>query len=266
MSEHERHIPFERVLNFRDLGGYRAADGRAVRWRRLFRSDAPGNMSETDERKAREELGIVTVIDLREPAIVERGGVASFVEPESLHHIPLLNDAEVRDYADRRRNVPSTGWYLEILRSAGSADGVPRAFSLLAEPSNYPLVFHCSVGKDRAGVLAAVVLGALGIDDEQILQDFEVSEQYLMPMWERMQEAQRQRAEGERGTTPSADGAQQPQWDAGAYSKGTFASPREWMAGVLEELAREHGSVRGYVESQGVDAATIDRVADLLLE
>ena len=154
MSEHERHIPFERVLNFRDLGGYRAADGRAVRWRRLFRSDAPGNMSEADERKAREELSIVTVIDLREPAIVERGGVASFVEPESLHHIPLLNDAEVRDYADRRRNVASTDWYLAILRSAGMDAPI---YPIKGYSMTYPV----------AGAEGAPTMG--GIDEEALI-------------------------------------------------------------------------------------------------
>src|SRR5207237_9711384 len=70
----ERTISFEGCLNFRDLGGYATRDGRVVRWRRLFRSDSLHRMSASDVARLLDELGVVTVLDLRTPTERERGG------------------------------------------------------------------------------------------------------------------------------------------------------------------------------------------------
>ncbi len=63
----ERCVPFERCFNFRDLGGYLAPGDRRTSWRRLFRSDSLHYMTQEDTERARDELRIVTIVDLRQP-------------------------------------------------------------------------------------------------------------------------------------------------------------------------------------------------------
>jgi len=90
----DRHVPFEGTYNFRDLGGYRTGDGKTLKWCRLFRSDDLRTMTETDAAKAREELGIATVIDLRESHAGERDGDGPLAEPPVRYvSMPLVSDA-----------------------------------------------------------------------------------------------------------------------------------------------------------------------------
>lgn len=252
----ERHIPFEQVFNFRDLGGYRARDGRAVRWRTIFRSDSLHAMSESDQRHFSEELGVRSVIDLRNPGAAERN--PPNVDGAAVHNIPFIDDAAMRSYGERHGSVASTEWYLEVLRGARQVDGISRAFAVLSDPSAYPLSFNCSLGKDRAGLLAALVLGALDVDDGQIVEDYALSERNMGPIRERFERLRE--AGGADPSVPSA-ASRMP-----SLPEGTFASPPQWMSGVLEALTAEHGSVRGYVEAQGVPGSDLDRVAGLLLE
>ena len=81
MESFERHIPFEGVFNFRDLGGYRTRDGRTVRWRRLFRSDELHLMTNAEVAEARGVLGLTTVIDLRDPKVVAQDGTGPLIKP-----------------------------------------------------------------------------------------------------------------------------------------------------------------------------------------
>jgi protein-tyrosine phosphatase len=254
----ERHIPFEQVFNFRDLGGYRARDGRAVRWRTIFRSDSLHEMSDSDQHRFSEQLGVRTVLDLRNPGSVERNPANVRA---TVHNISFIDDAALRAYGEQHGSVASTGWYLEVLQGAEQVDGIARAFAVLSEPSSYPLSFNCSLGKDRAGLMAALVLGALGVDHDQIGQDYSLSEQNMGPIRQRYE-----RVRDALGTGPVGESDESRSSQTFSLADGTFASPPEWMTGVLEALAAGHGSVRGYIEAQGVPGADLDRFADLLLE
>ncbi|MDP6606557.1 MAG: tyrosine-protein phosphatase [Dehalococcoidia bacterium] len=251
----ERHIRFDRVFNFRDLGGYRARDGRAVRWRTIFRSDSLHEMSDSDRHHFAEQLGVCTVLDLRNPGSVERNPANVRA---TVHNIAFIDDAALSAYGEQHGSVASTEWYLEVLHGAEQVDGIARAFAVLSEPSSYPLSFNCSLGKDRAGLMAALVLGALGVDHEQIGEDYSLSEQNMGPIRQRYE-----RVRDALGTGPSDHSESSRTF---SLADGTFASPPEWMTGVLEALAAEYGSVRGYVEAQGVPGAELDRFAGLLLE
>jgi protein-tyrosine phosphatase len=136
-QSHPRHIHFESAPNFRDLGGDRTHDGRTVAWRRLFRSAALHKMNDREMVRLKQEVSPRAVIDLRSPQAPERN-------PEVL----LIEEIGAR--------------YLDALE-------------IIAERDNHPLVFHCSAGKDRTGVLAAMVLTAMGIVDEDVVADYTLS-------------------------------------------------------------------------------------------
>lgn len=251
----ERHLPFERVANFRDLGGYRTADGRTVRWRRLFRSASLQHMSDADVERAR-GLGIRTVLDLRRPDEVDHLGVGPFVAAPLRHHrLPLLPEGATEQLNQRHGRGISGERYLDYL-NFGSELFVT-ALKLLADESTHPALFHCTAGKDRTGVIAAFVLDILGVDHETIVEDYALSNlaagalrQSIRREFEQLQRA---------GRLP--DDAAPPQIVA-----DWCPAPPEAMDGFLKGVRRKFGSSRGYFEAQGVEASTFDRLADALLE
>jgi protein-tyrosine phosphatase len=247
----EREIRFERVFNFRDLGGHPTVDGRTTRWRTLFRSDAMYAFSDRDRRRLSDELGVRTVVDLRDPGSVKRGP-ANVDAAVTVHHVQFMDDAALRAYGERWGSVPSTGWYLDVLRSAEELGNVRRAFEIFSRPETYPAVFNCSLGKDRAGLVAALVLATLGVDDAVTIADYERSALNMGPIKERAERGRAARASNPLALTP--------------LKPESFHAEGPWMQGVLDTLRERHGSVRGYIEAQGVSNEALDRFADLLLE
>ena len=169
-----RLIPLDGAFNFRDLGGYPAAGGRATRWGMLFRSDTLHELSTSDVDTLR-SLGLATVVDLRTSRELERTGRGPLgPEPDRLP--ASVGDPGRAGRRGRRGGHGGTGgddlserylWYLEV-----GAPASGRGTDLLGEPAHYPLVFHCAAGKDRTGVLAALVLDLLGVDPEVIVADY----------------------------------------------------------------------------------------------
>lgn len=265
----ERHIPFERAFNFRDLGGYRARDGRTVRSHRLFRAAALHRMTDADAERARRELGIVTVIDLRGDEEIERaqglGPLATAVATR--HHLPMLNP-ELTAVLRGLEVVISTEGYLAFLDHTG--DQIAAAIDLLARDETYPAVFHCASGKDRTGLIAAFVLDVLGVDHATIIEDYADSERHVAQQWDFLRRAgllegsgrsMRQRLQRlpahflrRAGLLKGHDPDAQPVVVPAA------------MRGTLDALRMRHGSIRGYLATLGVQESTLDRLSALLLE
>src|SRR5207249_1377732 len=161
-----RFISFERCFNFRDLGGYRTEDGGTVHRGRLFRSMTPQFMTEADVKRAREDLGIRRVLDLREwrdrPEIV--GGplgdppnerfVVTFAE---FARFPEVRDLPIEQVLTKHLDY--------------SKAGIVQAIELLAAETEGATLFHCQTGKDRTGVLAAILLRLLGVSVEDAVAD-----------------------------------------------------------------------------------------------
>ncbi|CAL9335640.1 tyrosine-protein phosphatase [Streptomyces sp. enrichment culture] len=171
----DRHLVFQRLHNFRDLGGYAAGDGLAVRWGRLYRSDSLGKLRDDDWDRFL-ALGVRTVLDLRHPWEIEwRGRI-----PEHPSFAYLNLSVEHRPY-DQARLGPevAVGPYLAERYLEVAEDGVAelrRALEVIADDGSGPLVFHCASGKDRTGLLAALVLALVGVDDDTIVADFQLTE------------------------------------------------------------------------------------------
>jgi protein-tyrosine phosphatase len=179
MDHLPRKLDFEGAHNFRDMGGYPLAGGRAVRSGRLYRSDHLGRLTDADQALL-SEIGIRTVVDLRRDE--EREEAADRVDNPDVVQIHLPVKAEGADVISIRRamergQVSATQAY-EFLQEANRLfTGVfAPVFSdflhLLLDESNYPLVFHCSAGKDRAGFAAAMALYALGADHDTVMHDY----------------------------------------------------------------------------------------------
>jgi len=243
----QRTIAFEAVFNFRDLGGYPAADGREVRWRRLFRADGLHRLRAHEGEQFR-ALGITTVIDLRTDQEVEaRGRFPTEVASVDYHHLPLFDvepdwhrydDVEAPDYLARR--------YIDMLDSGRSA--VRTTLELLARPSAYPLVFHCAAGKDRTGITAAVTLGLLGVPDEVIADDYALSHEAMARMnaWA---EVHTPEVMERLAAYPPAVGGAQPQT----------------MTHFLALLRERHGTIEGLARQLGADDEVLAAIRSNLL-
>jgi len=172
----ERLIELEGCLNFRDLGGYPTADGRTVAWRQLFRSDALHELSGADVQRLRAELRIGDVVDLRSPAEVAADGRSPLsTAGVRIHHLPLF-DGDLGEAEDVDALIDLTDRYFAMARFA--REPIARVVTTLAETTT-PVVYHCAAGKDRTGVISAVVLGALGVRDEIIAADYAATRQNL---------------------------------------------------------------------------------------
>jgi protein-tyrosine phosphatase len=242
-----RKLIFEGCFNFRDLGGYPAAGGRRTRWRRLFRADGLGRLTETDFSTLA-SLGIVTVIDLR--TILEadtQGRFPTDRDGVAYHHLPLTDtlpgEEETPDW-DRASFVSDR--YLAML-SEGTAT-VTAALRLLAEPQNQPAVFHCSVGKDRTGVLSALVLGFLGVPDPIIVDDYALSYAAMLEILAHLKERY-----------PEASDIVE------RYRPVILSAEPASMAGFVAGVRTTHGSFEALAETLGV-TAEIDLLRNEFLE
>ncbi|MEX2229235.1 MAG: tyrosine-protein phosphatase [Dehalococcoidia bacterium] len=239
----ERSFQFERVYNFRDLGGYPIADGRVVRWRRLFRSGELQRMSAEEVARVRAELRIATVIDFRsvDEANDPRGFGGLAEAPAQRHHLPMGN---ARSKFEARASGRWDPAYVAMLEEYGAVWA--RAVQLLAREEAYPALFHCVTGKDRTGVLAALVLDALGVDEETILTDYAESRRAMDLLVERLRA----------GGAIAPDEAPNP----------ALGVVPEAMAEMLATLRERYGSARGFLGTQGVRPRVFDELEARLLE
>ena len=175
-AEIERHLSFDTVFNFRDLGGY---DGDR-------RPDDPVAHALPSRRPAPHERRRVGRVrrarhpHRRRPAHTRRArGAGRFSAADvgaGYHHLPVLDVIWDRGLGHRPRRRPSTSSPSATSRcSTSAAPTLAGALGLAADPESLPLVFHCAAGKDRTGVLAALLLSLLGVADDVIAHDYSLS-------------------------------------------------------------------------------------------
>jgi protein-tyrosine phosphatase len=176
---YERKLDLIGCGNFRDLGGYEAADGLRVRWRTLFRSDALTWLTPEDiETLAAEGLRLAAGFDLRTPEeLAQMAPGALFENGARHHHVPYM--PKLGENPNRMREVAmATGQVAadEYMTMTESSQGCFRVlFEALADVESYPAAFFCAAGKDRTGMVSAVLLRTLGVPDEQIVEDYVLS-------------------------------------------------------------------------------------------
>jgi len=169
-----RRVPFAGALNFRDIGGYPVAGGGMTRWRAVYRSDSLHFLTGAD-LAAFDALGVTTIYDLRRP-----DEVASFPGPRDHVRLQIPNGDLAASAPGLQTRRDGEVWlaadYLSMLATAGPAFG--RLLSRLADDAELPAVVHCLGGKDRTGMVIALLLCALGVDRETVLDDYELTSRF----------------------------------------------------------------------------------------
>jgi protein-tyrosine phosphatase len=172
-------------MNFRDFGGYAAAGGRRVKPGRLFRSGALGGLTDRDHAVL-QALRIRLICDLRRDS--EKAHVPTRWCPApvaELWHLPLFKDdesaslaswAQIRDADGVRMKMIDT--YRALVTTPSILAKFRTFFERLAHAESCPVLIHCSAGKDRTGVLCALILSALGVDRAVVMEDFLLTTRY----------------------------------------------------------------------------------------
>ena len=239
----QRWLPMEGCVNFRDLGGYRNSQGQTVRWRRLFRSDALQDMTPSDAVYAVEELGIRLVVDLRNPDEAERDGRGPLPGLSAAYtHHPLLLERGFPPFTggDVVERLSST--YQWLVHNSGPR--VAEAVNAIADANGSAVVFHCSAGKDRTGLLAAMILEVLGVDAETIRADYLLTNEAVEGILRRIK-------------------AMQP--DASPTTQSLAAQPLAFQV-FQDTLHGEYVGAKAYLQRHGVSSETLERLRSNLLE
>jgi protein-tyrosine phosphatase len=180
-SDSGRHLEWEGAFNVRDLGGHRTADGRTTRWGAVVRSDSPARLTETGWRSLREH-GIATIVDLRDPA-VETRGYEEQTEGIDVLQVAVLNLGDEEFWAPLRAKRDALRFYRSALRRWPLEFGAAVRAVARARPGG--VLVHCQVGRDRTGIVAALVLSAVGVPADDIAADYGLSAARLEPLYER---------------------------------------------------------------------------------
>lgn len=236
-----RRLPLEGAYNVRDAGGYPTRDGRSVRWQTLYRADSLHRLTEQDQVHLI-EAGLSTIIDLRRD-------VELALAPNALAGSDRINYV----WISLAPNPAETGVRREI-----EADTLARTYrtiiderqpelrqilSTLARPGAFPALVHCTAGKDRTGIVVALLLGLAGVEHATIAEDYALTATYLGNGY--FADA-RVRAEAAGHT-----------W---AQYQLLLGCPAELMLDTLADLDERYGGIEAYVRQVGL---TVDALASL---
>lgn len=241
--EDRRHLILSGAYNVRDIGGYATADGRTTRWRTLIRADSPHRLAPEAQRELL-DLGLRTIIDLRRPAEIAQFPNLLATAP-GLRYLQVALDSQAPEEQATFPTLPEI--YRAILDGAAAQLG--QIVATLAAPSALPGLVHCQVGKDRTGLVIALILGAVGVPPETIIADYALSEAQLAGEFAARFE-QRLRADG----IP---------WEP---YRALLVSPPNFMHDVLAYLDTEHGGPVGYLRAAGVRDYHLAALRDALTE
>ena len=243
--EWTRLLEWEGCLNARDLGGYATEDGRETRWGTVVRSDCPAALTEAG-RAALAGYGVRAIVDLRLPAELA-DDPNPFAEPGD-HGIAYTNVSFIDPAAAPPDAVSTLAEdYLQMLDRY--RQGVAEALAAIARaPDDGAVLVHCAAGKDRTGLISALLLGLVDVPAETIAADYAMTAELLRPR-------ERQWLEG-------LDPEERAQREA---MLARYAPTAEVMLAVLEGLGERHGGVEPYLRSTGLGQDDLDRLRERLV-
>lgn len=186
-KQNRRLLPLQGAYNVRDLGGYKTADNKTVKWNKIFRSGDLNQLTD-DDLNYLAKIPIITFIDFRDSAEISR---APDRLPKSLKNqifLPIETGSMVAYQEITAEKIPSLLLKGNEILVKNNQEVYKKFFALLMNEQNTPLLFHCSAGKDRAGFAAALFLSSLGVDRETIIQDYLLTNEFLRDKYKVMLE------------------------------------------------------------------------------
>ncbi len=229
--------------NVRDLGGYRTQSGEYTRWGRFLRAATMHRLSAEDQ-SALVEYGLRSAVDLRRTSETESApNVFAQSAAVAYHHLNMIGDADLDtgpepDDPARRIAQGYCGW-LDLRQ-----DMIREILDVLSA-GPHAVLFHCAAGKDRTGVVAALLLGLAGVPEQTIIADYSLTARFSIDSYRQ---------------DPAADPAIRT-WED--YQRQIC--PPETMRLVLDHLEQRYGGVEPYMRQIGLSEESIRRLRDTLV-
>jgi protein-tyrosine phosphatase len=231
-----RHLDWEGCFNIRDLGGLPAREGRSTAFGVFYRGDSVCRLTGRGRRSVIED-GVRTIVDLRRIEELEKqpNPFANVPEQVRFLHLPF-NDAEIEE---RIRAMPTGAERYRAMLDHGIGR-IGRIMSALAEAER-AVLFHCFGGRDRTGMVAAILLSLVGVPRAEIVRDYVLTDERMAPLYDEWRRAE-------------MDDQRRARFD---QAIGEGAEPIE---AALDHIAERYGGVDPYLSAADV---TVERIATL---
>lgn len=234
MTQMSRHLLVEGAFNIRDLGGYATASGGTIPWRRFLRADSLHRIHPAEITRLHDE-GLRMVIDLRTSDEVESAPNPFAAFPDvHFANLPLFDDLspQALSRAEVADEHPLQRFYLTALETRATA--ICTILSTMADLREGAILFNCTAGKDRTGIIAALLLGIADVERDQIIADYALTADLIPDLVEEFLNLSRARG-----------------GDVESYAR-LLESPATAIAATLDHIDRSYGSVAGYLEKIGL--------------
>jgi protein-tyrosine phosphatase len=243
----DRHFRVNGAHNVRDLGGYRAGDA-VTQWRRLFRADALHRLG-TADIDALLEAGVRTVIDLRHAGELEQAPNPLKGSSEVRYiNVSLFDQLAPSQIFEGQPGDVDILLDLYLRALAGRREAFRDVLHHIADAGDGIVMFHCTAGKDRTGMIAALLLGAAGVDRDTIAADYALTRPAIEPIIAELLADARARG-----------------LDAEYFGRLLVSEPGTMLA-MLDHIDSNYDGVTGYLNTIGVDTATLAKLRDRLIQ
>jgi protein-tyrosine phosphatase len=233
----DRHLAWPNLLNARDLGGFLLRSGRETAWQRVIRSDNLNKLAPAGVA-ALVAYGVRTVIDLRDPFELEKFPNPHAATPPpgvTFVNVPLISAAEWEAIKD-----PARASERYVLTARLSHANIAKAIAAVSDAVPGGIVIHCHAGKERTGIVAALLLALAGVPDGMVAEDWIASDAFLQPLYEEW-------LANETHPTIRAKRAE------------GLVTHAEHILDVLSHVRRTNGSVEDYLLAGGLRSDQLDR-------
>ena len=256
-----RRVTLEGAVNFRDIGGIKTSNNKFIKSGILFRSDELSQLTDSD-LKTVEKLNLKVIIDFR--SLKERSTKIDRVPPDGKIrqvNLPIIQ---------QREDIPKwrfmIWWMFEARESDFSkflaehykeiafenSNRIREIITLIADKNNLPALIHCAAGKDRTGVITAIIQLLLGLSREQVLNEYLATNDYLGSRFDKMIQKFR-RMSLYRLSYENL--------------KPLLEAREEYLNGVLDDLFAKYASIENYlIQHCGVEKNTIEKVKSIFTE
>lgn len=227
----EKHLPMEGGFNFRDLGGMKTKDGKYVKWGKLFRGDELSKLT-TGDLEYLSSIPLLSVVDFRD----ERETIREpDLKPESLlhhYHCPIIPgnlademDLSLDELTSDHAITMMEEMYRLLVTDSDCVQHYKKLFEVIQDKTQVPLLFHCTAGKDRTGMATALIYSALGVDEQDIMEDYLSSNIYLKEKYKNFT-------------------------SGNSFFKTLLEVNPLFLESAFKEIDKQYGSVERYLEDQ----------------
>lgn len=241
---------FPTVENFRDLGGYLNTDSRVLKWGRLYRSGRLDSISDIDAKRIA-KMRVRTFVDLR--VHVDKPEVSSHTRIKNYVHFPVTarkSNPLPLIYTQRFKRGDAIIFMQDIFKDMliTNHESLRKMFDILLEPENYPVILSCRYGNIQSSLATALVLGALDIPEQTIMDDYLLSNRYFNMR------------------VIAAQATKLPLESQDALTS-MMVSDERYLNAAFDFIKRHYGSVKEYLYQElGVDEKDCNKLKTILLD